>query len=439
MKKSLSIILALIMLLTAAPLTVFADSDAEYYKNKYFEGLADPTYTKKTENYDGYHLVKGTKATWDCKLYTLSAKVTGVSGSKATINVTFNSKIPYEYLQKGALYDYEVKAFSNTQTGSYSFYPSEKSSMTFTVDTSKKDNLSGSSAAGGLQFVKFEVLKYEHAHYYLYGDNPYYSAIADFAKKSDRRSIEGTYDQRIDDTWALSYYVTPDYHIYKNNYKITKDSITLGTYAFESIVQYRKKGASSYKQKTFKKSKKMYLSSLKAGTTYQIHPLCKVYFTSPEPKTDGISVQKGYILDQVASPFYLTTSLSSKPKVTSVKVSKFKNGKKKTIPGYWESDGDWHPTETFNTATYTMTVKVKSPPSRAKGLVLKIGGSTYYATGNKKTYTFKLYYQDKKKISGKKMKANFYWSSNTISKSPLGLSPAKSASYKIKNGTYKVK
>ncbi len=86
-----------------------------------------------------------------------------------------------------------------------------------------------------------------------------------------------------------------------------------------------------------------------------------------------------------------------------------------------------------------MTVKLKSVPKNAKGLVLKVGGSTYYATGNKKSYTFKMYYQDKKKIQGKKMKANFYWSNNTISKAPLGLSPAKVANYKIKNGTYKVK
>ena len=438
MKKTLSLLLALIMLLTAAPLTALADTDADYYENLYFQGLADPLYTKKTENYNGNKFVVGTKATWDCKLYTLTAKVTKVSGSIATFNVTFNSKIPYEYLLTNATYDYEVKAFSNTQVGSYSYRPSQQSSMTFTVDMSKKDSI-GTSAAGGMQFVKFEVLKYERYNHYLYGTNAYYRAIDDFAKKSERRSIEGIGEQWIDDTWALGYYVTPDYHIYKNNYRITKNSITLGTYAFESVFQYRVKGAKSYTQKAFAKNAKMAISGLKAGTVYQIWPLCKIWFTSPEPKEDGITPQKGYTLDQVASPFYLTTSISSKPKVTSVKVSKFKNGKKKKIQGYWESDGDWHPAETLNTASYTMTVKVKSAPKNAKGLVLKIGGATYYATGNKKSYTFKLNYQDKKKINGKKMKANFYWSSNTIGKSPLGLSPAKSANYKIKNGTYKVK
>ena len=435
MKKTLSIILALVMLLTAAPLTAFAAPD---FESKYFEGLADPLYTKTVDNYDGYHFVVGTKATWDCKLYTLVAEVTKMSGSIATFKVTFDSKIPYEYLQSDGWHDYEVKAFANTQIGSYSFRPASESGMTFTVDTAKNDNVDGSSAAGGAQFVKFEVLKNEHDNFRLYTDNPYYEDIVDFAQKSTRRSISGL-DQYIDDTWALSYYVTPDYHIYKNNYRVTKNSITLGTYAFESIVQYRVKGASSYKSKNFGKNKKMLLTGLKAGTTYQMNVICKVPFTSPEPKEDGISVQKGYVADLVAGPFTLTTSLTSKPKVKSVKISKFKNGKKKTINGYWESDGDWHPTETFNTATYTMTVKVKSVPKKAKGLRLKIGGSTYYAKGNKKTYTFKLYYQDKKKIKGKKMKANFAWSTNTIGKSPLGIGPAKTVNYKIKNGTYKAK
>ena len=436
MKKTLSIILAIIMLLTAAPVTAIADTETEYYKNMYFQGLADPHYTKTVANYDGYHLVRGTRATWDCKLYTLVAQVTGVSGSIATINVTFESKIPYDYIQSDGWYGYEVKAVSNI--GSYSFNPAEKSFMTFTVDTAKTDSI-GSSVAGGMQFVKFEVKKNEHAHYYLYGDNPYYQAIANFANKSERRALYSVTDQYIDDVWALGYYIAPNYRIYQNNYRVSKNSITLGTYGYESILQYRVKGAKSYKNKYIGKNKKMYLGDLKANTVYQIWPLCKMWFTSPEPKEDGISVQKGYTLDQVASPFYLTTSITTKPKVSSVKISKFKKGKKKKISGYWESDGDWHPAETLNTATYTMKVNVKGAPKNAKGLVLKVGGSTYYAKGNKKSYTFKLYYQDKKKINGKKLKANFYWSTNTIGKSPLGISPAKSASYKIKNGTYKVK
>ena len=440
MKKSLSLILALIMLVSAVPFTAYADSEEDYYQNLFFQGLADPLYTKTTENYDGYKFVTGTKAVWDCKLYTLTAKVTKVSGSIATFNVTFNSKIPYDYIQSDGWYGYEVKAVSNI--GSYSFNPADKSFMTFTVDTSKTDSI-GSSVAGGMQFVKFEVKKNEHAHYYLYGDNPYYQAIADFANKSERRALYGITDQYIDDVWALGYYIAPDYRIYQNNYRVSKNSITLGTYAFESVLQYRKKGEKAYKEKAVAKNKKMAISGLKAGTTYQLWPLCKIWYESPEPKaTDGITPQKGYILDQVASPFYLTTSLTVKPKLTSIKISKIKYGKK-TIPAHWEDHANqpsvWRPAETLNTASYTITVKVKNVPKGAKGLCLSAGGATYYAKGRKKAYTFKVQYQDKKKIKGKKLKANFAYSSNSIGKSPLGLGPAKSVSYKIKKGTKKIK
>ncbi len=435
MKKTLSLILALVMLLTAAPLTAFAD-EAAYYEDLYFQGFADPHFTKTVENYDGYHFKVGTKATWDCKLYTLKAQVTKMNGSIATFKVTFDSKIPYKYLQSDGWHDYEVKAFANTQVGSYSFRPSTESGMTFTVDTAELDSVDGSSAAGGAQFVKFEVLKNEHGNFELTYDNPYYDAIVDFDGKSERRTLN-TSGQFIDDVWALSYYVTPSYHIYKNNYSVTKNSITLGTYAFQSVLQYKVKGDRSYKSKSFGKNKKMSISGLKAGTVYQMNVLCKVPFTSPEPKEDGISEQKGYILDLVASPT-LTTTLTKKPQVTSVKISKVKYGKQ-TINGYWESDGDWHPTEKFNTATYTITVKVKNVPKNAKGLRMKTGGAVYYAKGNKKTYTFKVTYRDKKKVKGKKLTTNFAYSANSIGNSPLGIGPAKKVTYKIKNGTTKVK
>lgn len=138
----------------------------------------------------------------------------------------------------------------------------------------------------------------------------------------------------------------------------------------------------------------------------------------------------------VSNAFTLTTSIASAPQVTSIKISGVKYGKQ-TINGYWQSNGIWHPTETFNTASYTITVTVKNVPKNAKGLRMKTGGAVYYTKGNKKTYTFKLYYQDKKTIKGKKMKANFYWSSNSVGSSPLGISPAKKVAYKIKAATYK--
>lgn len=393
--------------------------DEEECYNLLMQGLADPTFTKKVENYDGYNFVKGTKATWSCKLYTLTAKVTSVSGKKATFTFSFTSKIPLAYLGENA---YSINV------GSKTFYPGD--TMKYTVDTSKSDGAFDTNKEG-MQFMRIRVEREQLFDPIVYsGDSTYYANIV----KNRRVYPENSnYFSRVyvEDLYALGYYLKPGIALSKSSFKVTKDSITLGTIGYSTTVEYRVKGAKKWSKKSFAKNKAMKLTGLKANTVYEIHPLCKISYTDPETGKSATTV------DQLADPFKLTTVINSKPKVTSVKISNYKNGKKKTIPGYWESDGDWHPTETFNTATYTMTVKVKSAPKNAKGLVLKVGGSTYYAKGNKKTYTFKLYYQDKKKIKGKKMKANFYWSSNSVGSSPLGLSPSKSSSYKIKNGTYK--
>ncbi|MBR7073300.1 MAG: hypothetical protein IKI33_06745, partial [Eubacterium sp.] len=132
--------------------------------------------------------------------------------------------------------------------------------------------------------------------------------------------------------------------------------------------------------------------------------------------------------------------LTSKPPVKLVKISNIKYGKK-TIPAHWEDHANsasvWIKEQKLNTANYKITVKVKKAPKKAKGLVMTIGGSSYYAKGRKKTYTFKVMYQDKKSVKGKKLTARFAWSSNTVAGSPLGIGPAKAKSYKIKAGTYK--
>ena len=161
--------------------------------------------------------------------------------------------------------------------------------------------------------------------------------------------------------------------------------------------------------------------------------LCKISYTDPETGKNATATE------QVGDTLKITTVIKSKPQVTSVKISKIKYGTKK-IDGYWESDGDWHPSEKLNTAKYTATVKVKNVPKNAKGLVMKIGGATYYAKGSKGTYTFKnMTYQDTKKLKGKKLTAKFSYASNIINKSPVGIGPAKSVTYKLKKGTTKVK
>lgn len=397
----------------------------EEYKEKLLQGLADPSFKKTTTNYNGNTFVKGTKVVWDCKLYTLTATATAVSGKKVTFDVKFDTKIPYEYLQSDGWHDYEITLYANGEWETYR--PTDK--MKFTVDTSKSDGYSD-NAATGMQYFRILVNKNERNSVFVYSSSPYYANIE---KNRDIYPGGGYFNEFwISDTYALGYSIGAGFKMNSNAYAITKNSITLGTYSFATKVNYRVKGARSWSSKTFAKNKAMKLTGLKANTVYEIQPFASITNTDPE------TGKKKSAYYAVSNAFTLTTSIASAPQVTSVKISGVKYGKQ-TINGYWQSNGIWHPTETFNTASYTITVTVKNVPKNAKGLRMKTGGAVYYTKGNKKTYTFKVTYRDKKKVKGKKISTSFSWSSNSIGSSPLGISPGKSASYKIKNGTYKVK
>ena len=186
MKKTLALIMALVMLVSVAPATAYAAQDNEaYYQDMLLRGLADKDYTKKTKKYDGYHFKVGTQAVWKCTLYTLTATVTKVKGNIATFKVTFDTNIPYQYLQTTGWNDYEVKAVTNK--GSKSYRPSEKSSMTFKVDTSKSDGLAFTSKSG-MQFVEIIVSKNERNSVFVYSDNPYEAALTSLKFTTHGRS-----------------------------------------------------------------------------------------------------------------------------------------------------------------------------------------------------------------------------------------------------------
>ena len=434
MKKVLSFILALIMLVSIVPVSAIAVSEKEYYQDLYLAGLADPSYTKTTENYNGYNFVVGTKAVWDCKLYTLSAKVTKLSGKIATFTIQFESKIPEKYTAvDGGWHGYHIIAVSNLQNLEY--VPSD--TMTLQVDTSKVDPFSTSAAAGGTQFIELRVEKNAKDDYFpIYSSNQYF---ADIVKNRSTYPENAGYFTEVDicDSYALSYYIKPTYKLNTNSINVSQKAIALGIYGFDSVVQYRVKGAKKWAEKSFAKGKKVTISGLKANTVYELQLICKL------PYTDRETGQKKYVMDIVGGKsFSLTTSINAKPQLKQVTISKVKYGKK-TVNGYWEkrSDGGskWHPSETFYTCSYTMTIKLKNVPKNVKGLYWKQGGAAYYAKGRKDTYTFKLYYQAKKQVKGMKLSTNLYYSSNTISGKAVGFSPAKGVSYKLKNATAKYK
>lgn len=432
MKKTLSLFLAIVMLLTSISLTAFAAPDPEtYYKDLYLQGLADSKVTKTTENYDGYHFVVGTKAVWDCKLYTLSATVVSLSKNIATFNIKFTSKVPEPYCTLDGWYGYHIHVASNLDSSDYFPSDSDSGKIKLRVNVAKNDVFSESAAAGGMQFIKISINKTAREDWWfpLDGDTPYCDEI-----KSNRKTDgSGVY---IEDNYALGYYVKPAYKWNVNSIRVSAKAIALGIYGFDGIVYYKGAGDKAAKQQAVVKNKNIVLSGLKAGTPYSIKLVCKIPFTDPE------TGENKYILDAVGNPISVTTSLTVKPSLAQVTVSKVKYGKK-TVKGYWETHSDgrlvWHPAETFYTASYNVTIKLRNVPARAKGLYVKSGGAAQYISGRKGTYTYKMYYQAKKPVKGKKLSCYLYYSSNTINKSAVGFSPARGITYRIKNSTVKYK
>ena len=412
MKKLLSILVAIVMLFSVMPVTIYADSkDYQYYQDLFCQGLADPTFKKTTKNYDGYKFVAGSEVSWDCILYTLTAKVTKVSGNNVTFNVIFNSKIPGDAIDLDA---YRISI--GTKTFNFG------ENMQYTLDTS--------DAHEGMNFLKLKVEKHEKNTFVMYSTSKYYEAI-----RKNRETAPKTTDY-IDEYWLedvyyVSYYKKPDLSLNSSYYKVTKNSISLGTYTFNTIIKYRKKGEKKWKDKSFAANKKISFTGLKAGTVYEFTPLFSLPFDDPE------SGQKKMVVDTLGKPFYLVTVFNKKPKISSVKITKIKF-KKRKMDGYWEKHSDgrsvWHSSETFNTASYTVKIKVKKAPKNVKGLYVKCNNVSYFVKGKKSTYTLKLYYQDRKKLKGKKMTFRFGYASNSFNNSPIGIGPLKKMKYKLKKG-----
>ena len=413
MKKALSIILTMAMIVTAFPMSLQAGT-GQSDQDLFFEGLANPKATQTTKNYDGYKFVVGSKSTWDCKLYTLTATASKISGTKVTFDVTFKNKISESYAKTS---DYSV------DVGWKTFKANEK--IQYTLDLEE--------AHEGMNFLKLKVNRHERNKFTIYPSNQYYDAI----RKNRKVAPEGVNyidEYWLEDVYALSYYKRPDLYLNTNYFQVKSKSISLGTYTFKTIVYYKAKTDKKWKQKTFKMNQKIQFKGLKAGKTYYFRALFAL------PYEDPIDGKKKEVVDSLQDTFYLTTIINKKPKVASVKISKAKFGRKK-IDGYWETHADsrsvWHRSETMNTATYTVKVKLKNVPKDIRGLYLKSNNASYFQKGKKKTYTFKMYYQDRKKLKGKKMTFQFAYASNAFNNKPVGIGPYKKVKYKLKNGTYK--
>ena len=203
MKKSLSLIFALIMLISAIPFSAYAGVD---YQDLIYQGLADPATTKTTENYDGYNLVAGSKCTWDCKLYNLTASVSKVEGKKITISFNFTSKIPKAYIEDADGWDgYEICV------GPYTFFPGEKKQFSFVWDTSEPEE--------GMNFLKIRINNHARNAFTINSSNSYYEAI----KKNRRCYPENSSyinEVYVEDICALSFYNKPEIYLYPSKFTV---------------------------------------------------------------------------------------------------------------------------------------------------------------------------------------------------------------------------
>lgn len=400
-------------------------------KTRLLEALADTSYRKSTENYNGMKFVAGTKAVWECSLYTLTATVTKVSGTIATFSIRLDTKLSDKYIKNTG---YDVTAISNYPDGFCSQSGTAGETFTISVNTAKTDPLDYSAAAGGMQFLKISVKKtFKEDWFPVYSTDPNFAGVV--ANRAVYPENAGYFTEvDVEDIYALGYYVSPSYKLNTNSFNVSQTAITLGIYGFDATVQYKVKGAKKWTQKNFAKNKKITLSGLKANTVYEIQLLCKLPYTDPE---SGV---KKYAVDIVGGKtFTLTTAINAKVQLSSVQISKVKYGTK-TVKGYWENGNvKWHPAEKFNTCSYTITIKVKGVPKNAKGLYVKVGGATYFAKGRKTTYTFKMNYQHKKSVKGLGVKCNLYYASNVLGTRVFGFSPARAVSYKLKNSVTKYK
>ena len=289
-------------------------------KTRLLEALADTSYRKSTENYTGMKFVAGTKAVWECSLYTLTATVTKVSGTIATFSIRLDTKLSGKYIKNTG---YDVTAISNYPDGFCSQSGTAGETFTISVNTAKTDPLDYSAAAGGMQFLKISVKKtFKEDWFPVYSTDPNFAGVV--ANRAVYPENAGYFTEvDVEDIYALGYYVSPSYKLNTNSFNVSQTAITLGIYGFDATVQYKVKGAKKWTQKNFAKNKKITLSGLKANTVYEIQLLCKIPYTDPE---SGV---KKYAVDIVGGKtFTLTTAINAKVQLSSVQISKVNTAKR---------------------------------------------------------------------------------------------------------------
>lgn len=361
-RKALSLFLAVLLLmstLTLAAVPAFAADSWEALKS----GLDNFKVKETGTSYDKKTLKVGSAVTFDTPLYTLTVKLAAINGADATVQTTMKQKIGDDMFYVS----YMAVSYRDSEDGD--FVSATNGVSTNTVDLSK--------IGDGVCYFRFTVrsnIGYE------------------FNSKSDYRRYQDQINE-FEKKHTFYFQNVPNLVLTGANLKASTTAITVGT-AYQSYCKgvtasgttlyYKAKSAKKWSSKSFAGGKAMTVKKLKAGTVYQFKATIFVKSLSPE---DGKTVvtAKG----NVSKVLNVRTGFGQAPEIASVKASGAKT-KQVHVDGYWETDGDWHPSYDYTVTTYKLTITLKSAPKGMQGIRVTgahSSGLPLWAKGTGKTFT----------------------------------------------------
>lgn len=400
---------------TTEPVTYYSTTQEqakldEAIKTALASGKGDIT----AENYDGENLSLSTQFVYQRPLYTVFLSVKGAEGSTVQFHVEilpkYANNINDNGIEKGGPgyvegVDYCLDGYyyvgEHGETYS-SDVPLNAQDANFSVDFS--------NLAFGCNYLKLRLRQ----------------------DVSGECKVSGLDEEYVTEEPFCFNVVVGSSLLTANNAASTKDSISFGKLAVLSenvtengiVIQYRKKGDSSWSEKTFTGGSTMKISGLSANTAYEWR--AQMYLKSKRHDNGNETT----MWSPATSTFTVRTADKNKPAVKSYKISGIKY-QKHQIDAHWESTGNgykWVKTQTWYTTEYTMKITFKSVPKGVCGYWLDKGTNASSSLVKVKGKTITVKCSTKGKAKGKK--TSIYLESCTNANG-TGRGPALKFSYKI--------
>ena len=355
---------------------------------------ASKTAVKTTGN-DAGVLKKGTSVTFERAFYKLTLSVKDIKGSDVIFTVNLEPNKPYDtylFMEHGSI-RYTTK--KDKPQDVMDTVGETTIDMTDMIEGCTKITIPVTATLRQKYDINQKKYKFEET---LYFDNAP-QALSPGVTKADKKSI----------TFGKAY------------------SAAVNCTDSGTTVYYKKKGAAKWKEKTFASGKTMKLTGLSAGTSYQIKA---VNFVKSKDRNGKEKTIKG----TESSVSIFRTAYKSAPKTKSVKTSKVKQ-KTRKFAGKWVKSGihtKWQKPYTLKVTTYKLTIKMKSKPTNAGGIVVKDpDGVVHVIKGSKNKYTLSGEIKGYKKGQKVKFKVATFGNGETADVL-TGVSPYKTITVKMK-------